>query len=81
METLGNQKVAKSCNNQFVCCHCDYNTSRKSSFDKHILTRKHQKVANGNTMETKKLQNETQKLQKVAKSCNQTEMSCITDCP
>jgi len=62
METLGNQKLQKSCTN-FYCEYCHYNTSRKSSYDKHLLTVKHTKVAIGNnfaTLETdscKKLQN------------------------
>lgn len=57
-------KVAKSCakipkiNSRFICEECDYTTCRKSSYDKHILTKKH-------------LQNKgpfaVQKLQKVAK--------------
>jgi hypothetical protein len=36
--------VAKSCKklqNSFVCDICDYNTCRKSSFEKHLLSRKH----------------------------------------
>jgi hypothetical protein len=40
METLGNQKVAISCN-KYNCNICDYNTDRKSSYNKHILSRKH----------------------------------------
>jgi hypothetical protein len=57
-------KVAKSCakipktNSRFICAECDYTTCRKSSYDKHLLTKKH-------------LQNKgpfaVQKLQKVAK--------------
>ena len=36
----------KSCNKlqtEFICEYCDYITSRKSSYDKHILTAKHEK--------------------------------------
>jgi len=47
------QKVAKKYN----CLSCDYVTSRKSSFDKHCATGKHEMVVNG-----------SKKLQKVAKS-------------
>jgi hypothetical protein len=75
MDTLGNEKVAKSCKD-FCCDYCDYTTSRKSSFDKHILSLKHIKVANGNQTVQQKLQNETEKLQKVAKSCNQNIFTC-----
>lgn len=43
METLGNIKVAKSCTDIYTCEYCDYSTSRKSSYDKHLLTDKHKK--------------------------------------
>lgn len=76
MDTLGNEKVAKSCDQKFSCLYCDYSTCRKSSFDKHLITLKHQKVANGNILELQKLQNDTEKLQKVAKSCKQTIFTC-----
>ena len=29
---------------KFVCINCDYNTSKKSDFEKHKLTLKHQNV-------------------------------------
>jgi len=61
METKSCEKVAPG----FSCITCDYYTIRKSSYDKHIATRKHTKLTNGNT--------------KVAKSCahdNQTIFSC-----
>ena len=45
METFGNQKLQKSCAD-FLCIYCDYSTSRRSSFNKHILSLKHKKVAN-----------------------------------
>jgi uncharacterized Zn-finger protein len=41
MQTLGKCKNAKSCTDKYVCKICDYSTSRKSSYDKHILTPKH----------------------------------------
>jgi hypothetical protein len=62
METLGNQMLRKN-SSKFYCMTCDYNTDRKSSYDKHLLTTKHIKVATGNnstTLETNscnKLQN------------------------
>ena len=71
METLGNQKLQKSCTN-YYCNICDYNTSRKSSYDKHVLSLKHLKTENGNEMETKSCK----KLQKICytsytcKNCN-----------
>ena len=41
MLTLAIQEVAKSCNQIYMCESCDYVTSRKSSYNKHILTAKH----------------------------------------
>jgi len=54
MATNVNQKVAKSCE-VFSCFFCDYNTVRKSSYVKHLSTRKHILATNSN--------------KKVAKSC------------
>jgi hypothetical protein len=64
METLGNQKLRKVAK-QFTCFNCDYFTTRKSSYDKHILTNKHTDIL----METKGCE----KLQKVA---NKNNCSC-----
>ena len=60
METLGNKKVQKKCK-IFYCTNCDYNTSRKSSFERHVSTSKHTLMV---TMETDGNQN-------VQKTCNQ----------
>ena len=62
LETLGNQKLQKSCTN-YYCDICDYNTQRKSSFNKHILSLKHNKTENGNQMEL-------ESCKKLQKSCN-----------
>ena len=43
MRRLGAKKVAKSSSTFFECKYCDYITSRKSNFDKHLLTDKHKK--------------------------------------
>jgi len=40
----------------FVCKVCDYNTSKKSDFDKHLSTRKHDDMVTVETTETKKSQ-------------------------
>jgi len=63
METFGDAKVAKSCEQNYHCNLCDYNTVRKSSYDKHLLTAKHQKNLQGDT--------------KVAKSCKIVETDFI----
>jgi len=57
------QKVA----NQFYCEICDYSTSRRSSYDKHLSTDKHKMLILAN--------NANEKVAKVAK--NPTEHSCI----
>jgi len=58
---MDNKKLLKVAQN-FCCENCDYFTCKKSSYDKHNLTVKHQKATNGNKMVT----NGNQKLQKVA---------------
>jgi hypothetical protein len=63
METLSDKKVAKDCATNYCCNLCDYNTCRKSSYDKHLLTAKHQKKLQGDV--------------KVAKSFNINETSFI----
>ena len=66
----GTQIVAKSCSkvaHTFYCEKCDYSTSKKSSWQKHIETKKH----NGTQM----IHNGTQK---VAKSCSKERFTC--DC-
>jgi hypothetical protein len=47
MDIFGNEKVCS----KFHCEQCDYYTSKKSNFDKHILTAKHQKCYFGNNLE------------------------------
>ncbi len=56
-------KVAKSCENshKFICKFCDYSTSRKSSWAKHLKTKKHIKKSLSKsyptTMDNKKVAN------------------------
>ena len=38
---FSNEKVGKSSTNIFICKNCDYTTSKKFNYDKHILTAKH----------------------------------------
>ena len=58
---MDNKKLLKVALN-FCCENCDYNTCKKSSFDKHNLTVKHKKATNGNKMVT----NDNEMLPKVA---------------
>ena len=46
----------------FCCEYCDYNTSKKSSYDKHLSTDKHKNNENGSKM----VVNDSEKSQKVA---------------
>ena len=68
MYPICNQKVAKVAKSSktFRCCDCDYFTSRKSNYEKHLATQKHLKKCN---------QNVTFCNQKVAKS-SKMEFPC-----
>ena len=60
--------LTKSCKkvaNIFNCEYCDYNTSRKSSYDKHVLTAKHIKLTDVN----KKLQKSCKKVANISFTC------------
>jgi hypothetical protein len=58
MATLGNKmetkssKVAQKNSYKYLCEKCDYSTSKKHNFNKHLSTAKHQNRYFGNTMET-----------------------------
>ena len=41
MLTIGKQKVSKSISQKYYCTMCDYNTSVKSNYEKHLSTVKH----------------------------------------
>ena len=45
----GSNLVPKS-SKKYVCNICDYNSFRKSQYERHLLTDKHKKVANGSKM-------------------------------
>jgi hypothetical protein len=51
METLGDKILPKICP-KFYCKNCDYRTSKKSSYDDHLLSAKHQKRRFGDVLET-----------------------------
>ena len=62
------QKVAKSCSKfalKFYCEKCDYSTCKKSSWTKHLETKKHNAA--------QMIHNDTQK---VAKSCSEERFEC-----
>jgi hypothetical protein len=43
MDIFSNQKVGKSSTDNYYCSICDYYTSKKFNYDKHIFTAKHKK--------------------------------------
>jgi hypothetical protein len=51
METFGDKIMPKLCS-KFYCENCDYNTSKKSSYDNHVLSAKHKKIAIGDVLLT-----------------------------
>jgi hypothetical protein len=51
METLGDKIMPKLCPKYF-CEICDYGTSKKSSWDNHLLAAKHKKSIKGDVLET-----------------------------
>jgi hypothetical protein len=51
METLGNKIMPKLCS-KFYCDICDYGTSKKSSYDNHQLSAKHQKSIKNGVLES-----------------------------
>jgi hypothetical protein len=51
METLGNENKPKT-SQKYQCELCDFSTSKKSNYDTHISTAKHQNHVNGNILET-----------------------------
>jgi hypothetical protein len=75
METNGN-KTSKNKQNKFVCENCDYITSRKSNYDAHLLTLKHQNGNKWKQMETKQAKTSKNKQQ-----CNEgdhnTSLTCL----
>jgi len=62
---FSNEKVAKSSNKLYSCEKCDYKTSKKFNYDKHILTAKHKKSMFSNDF-----------VAKVAKVATDTKYTC-----
>ena len=75
-EIDGNQKVVKN----FCCILCDYNTSKKTNYAKHLTTSKHLSKVDGNQNIAKK----SSKVAKVAKNnvnfnCNNCGLNYVTN--
>ena len=67
-------EVTKSCKKvaqKYCCKKCDYNTSRKSSFNKHIITAKHTQLTQGDASE----QESCKKQLYTCQTCNKIYMS------
>ena len=47
LTTNDSENMLKTCH-RFYCKKCDYGTSKKSSYDNHLLTAKHQKTTTNN---------------------------------
>jgi hypothetical protein len=62
---FSNENAEKSSAKKYECLLCDYNTSKKSNYDKHILTSKHQKAMIVH-----------EKIAKIVKSSNETKYRC-----
>ena len=67
MECNGINKVAKRCNTKYTCKKCDYNTSRKSQFNRHLLTAKHKNNENTTIIQQNTTQKSTVKHFKIKK--------------
>ena len=59
------------------CVKCDYSTSRKSSYEKHILTSKHKKLSFVNNMETKSCENDKINNNFCCQNCNKSYQSRV----
>jgi hypothetical protein len=64
MEVFLSPKIPKN----FDCKTCDYYTSNKKDYDKHLLTSKHNKMTNGSNME----EMEVEKIPKYTCECSKT---------
>ena len=67
------KKVAKT----FHCLDCDYITSRKSSYDKHILTAKHKQLTDVNTELTESCENVANCCKFFCQICNKEYQSRV----
>ena len=51
MTTLKSQKIAK----KFICKNCDYETSKKNDYEKHLTTTKHKNTTKKETIQQENL--------------------------
>ena len=67
METLETNFTPKNAK-KYDCILCDFICSKKSDWDRHLLTRKHKNMENGNQMETMETKLDLKKTQKTQKT-------------
>ena len=53
---VNGSKIVPKSSKKFVCACCDYSTSRKSQYSRHLLTAKHLNRVNDSKMIVKKFQ-------------------------
>ena len=53
---VNGSKIVQKSSKKFVCTCCDYSTSRKSQYSRHLLTAKHLNRVNDSKMIVKKFQ-------------------------
>jgi len=63
--------------NYFCCLRCDYSSSRKSSYDKHILSYKHHKLTNNNSKLTKSCKKVAKICEFICNNCNKEYKSRV----
>ena len=66
----GNSKEQSKIANNFICKKCDYYTSKKSNFDKHLTTYKHKNTISGNLEIASSLDYENEYY--ICKNCKQS---------
>ena len=73
MLTESCEKVA----HKFYCANCNYNTSRKSSYDKHNLTAKHLQLTNVNNKLTESCEKATESSSYICHICDKEYKSRV----
>jgi hypothetical protein len=74
MELVGDKNSAKFCSN-YYCKNCDYNTCKKSSYDDHLLSAKHQKTIIGDAGDKNSAVFIPNKKNFICENCNKSYMS------
>ena len=68
MATLGDKNQQNSAH-KFSCISCDYNTSRKSNYETHLLSGKHKRVTNRLQMGLKSVKKQQEQAETFNCSC------------